>query len=460
MDRYGRKISETTGIIYLSPATKDESQINNSNNLVSTINRNVLLDPSLDGFFYRTDAIIIEKWQLWDDDDLTGSRPRPPASPFGLHQGLYHDDLTNEIHKYLRHMDDEERSSSCSSSSSSTDHNRHHHEKSKTFSHLHTGSFDPSSIPNNMGTKKLPIIIEKVVPNPMITRPPQYLLEQSDQSFNPFIPIQQSDNNCIPFSETYQINEHGEKITQDGNRILFMDVIQPNMIDNKLETKSYITPKSRRKRSKHIPIIDLRSVENLLQEKKFKQREKSIDKHEKNFEDNHLSTSDMLEVVESYFEDYQGRKSKLNNDDAQTMLEHFQGSHKKEHRRTKSPDNITHHRRRRKRSTLTAGPSVNYVERPAIRAPSQPKSIEPEQQSISTVLNNEQVDEYVSNVYGTPEKTSRPSSPINHQESQQSSTNTNKNIAIQQDYLSPFRYMQSSVNPLLFREYRNAFYGI
>jgi len=54
------------------------------------------------------------------------------------------------------------------------------------------------------------------------------------------------------------------------------------MIDNKIETKSYITPKSRRKRSKHIPIIDLRSVENLLQEKKFKQREKSIDKHEKN----------------------------------------------------------------------------------------------------------------------------------------------------------------------------------
>ncbi len=411
----------------------------------------------MDGFFYRTDSIHIEQWQLWDDDDLTGSRPHPPASPFGQHQGLYHDDLTDEIHRYLRHMDDEEHSSSCSCTSSSTEDNRHHRNKSKSkyntdpfnasFSHSHTTSFDPllSSIPNNMKMNKVPIIIEKILPNPMIIKPPKYILEQPQQLFNHSFPIQQINDNYIPFSDTYQINERGEKITKEGNRILFMDVIQPDKINNQLEPTPYITPRRHRKRSKHVPILDLRSIENLLQDKKSKQHRKPIDNH-------HLSTSDMLEVVEGYFEDYKGRKLKLNGDDAQIMLDHFESSNKKEHRRRRSnSNNKTHRHRHRSHSTFAGGPSINYVERSAIRPSSQPKFIEQEQQPIPSVSNNEQVNEYVSNLY----RTSQPSSPINHHESQPAN-NTDMTTVVDQDYMSPFRYMQSSVNPLLLREYRNA----
>jgi len=296
-------------------------------------------------------------------------------------------------------MDDEDYSSSCSSSSTSTDndrHHHHHHDKSKSkynpdqfnasFSHSHTSSFDPSSlIQNTMEIKKLPIIIEKVVPNPMLTRP------------------QQSLNNSISYSDTYQINEHGEKITQEGNRILFMDVVQPNIIESK----------KHRKRSKHIPIIDLRSFENLLQDQQSK----------KNLHNQDLSTSDMLEIIEGYFEDYKGRKLKLNGDDAQTILDHFEASHKN------NSNNKTHRRRRESHSTLSTGPSVNYVERSAIRT----LPTEQDQQSI-------------------------PSEQVNDS---QISNDPNNNIAgTDDDYISPFRYMQSSVNPKLFREYRHTFNGI
>jgi hypothetical protein len=254
----------------------------------------------------------------------------------------------------------------------------------------------------------------------MLTRPPQYILEQS----------QQPDDNSIPYSDIYQVNERGEKITQEGNRILFMDVIQPDIINNKHESKP---SKTHRKRSKHIPMIDLRTFENLLQDKQSKQ-------HEKNINNQDLSTSDMLEIVEGYFEDYKGRKLKLNGDDAQKILDHFEASHKKQHRQTSNSNNKTH-RRRRSHSTLTTGPSVNYVERSAIKPP----SIEQEQQSISS-------NEYVSNTYGT-------SSSPSHYDSQPSD-DTNNIPGIEQDYISPFRYMQSSVNPILFREYRHAFNGI
>jgi hypothetical protein len=311
-----------------------------------------------------------------------------------------------------------------------------------------------------MEIKKAPIIIEKVVPNPIKTRRRKYILEQPQQSFNQSIPIQQqTDGNYIPFSDTYQINERGEKITSEGNRIVFMDVIQPNVINDNIEPKPHLTPKSRRKHSRHVPVIDLRSVESLLRDKKSQQRRKSRDHKEENLEDPHLSTSDMLEIVEGYFEDYRGRKLKLNGHDAQTMLDHLESSNKKLHRRTSHSNEKTHRHHRRNHSTLTAGPGVNYVERPSIQPPPEPAAIEPPPQPVLSVSNTAQVDEYVSNIYGTPEKTSQPSSAINHQETP-SSNNTDPMAVTNPNYISAFRYMQSSVNPLLLREYRNVFNGI
>lgn len=412
----------------------------------------------MDGFFYRTDSIIIEKWQLWDDDDLTGSRPRPPASPFGQRQGLYHDDLTDELNRSLRLMDDEERASTYSCSSSSTDseeYRRRRRRRSRSKSRHRTeqfnsSSFDPSSTPTtpiHMRIKKAPIIIEKVVSNPLLTKPRQYAIEQpAQQLYNHPMPIQQPDEDYSSFSDSYQINERGEKITNEGNRILFMDVIQPTVVTNKLESKPYKAPKLHRKRSNHIPILDLRSVENLFQEKQSKyHRKNKLEKKHQN-----LSTSDMLEIVEGYFEDYKGRKLKLNGDDAQTMLEHFESSNPEEHQEIKTSERKT--RRRRSHSKLVAGPSLSYVERSAILLP----SIEAEQETVVIESNNEEANEYVSNIYGSTEKISRSPSPIIQQESQPS---TDPNTTTP-DYLSPFRYMQSSVNPLLFREYRNAFNGV
>jgi hypothetical protein len=366
-------------------------------------------------------------------------------------------------------MDGEE-PSSCSSSSTEYHHHHRRRSKSKTkhrtdplnasFSHSHTSSFDPSSsfIQNNMEMKKAPIIIEKVVPNPMITTHQKYSLEQPEQSFNP---IQQTDDNYSLFSDTYQINERGEKITKEGNRIVFMDVIQPDTINNNTtstttELQPYKPPRSHRKRSKHIPVIDLRSVENLLKKSKSKSHRKNDDNDEIPFENDHLSTSDMLEIVEGYFEDYKGRKLKLDSDDAQAILAHFESSHQTKHRQTSNPNNHHHHHRRRTHSTLTAGPGVNYVERPSIR----PKSIESQQQPIPSVLNNEQVGQYVSNIYGTPKNPSQPSSPISPHEPEPSNDVNQLTTATNLEYISPFRYMQSSMNPLLLREYRNNFQGI
>jgi hypothetical protein len=356
-------------------------------------------------------------------------------------------------------MDDEEPSSSCSCSSSSTD-DHHHRSKSKTkhqtdplnasLSHSHTSSFDPS-IQNNIEIKKVPIIIEKVVPNPMITTRQKYSLEQPEQSFNP---IQQTDEDYLPFSETYQINERGEKITKEGNRLVFMDVVQPNTINNNnnntAELQPYKAPRSHRKRSQHIPVIDLRSVESLMKKSKSKPSRNIADNEEIQFENDHLSTSDMLEIVEGYFEDYKGRKLKLDGDDAQALLDHVELSYQTKRRRRNSRN--THHHHRRTHSTLTAGPGINYVERSSIR----PKSIESQQQPTPSALNNEQVDQYVSNIYGPTINSLEPAATIPHGPESNNDVNQLTTVA-DPEFISPFRYMQSSINPLLLREYRNVF---
>ena len=343
-------------------------------------------------------------------------------------------------------MDDEERSSVCScssSSSSSTKHRRRHRHRRKSrhntdqfhasFSQSQTSTFNPSLV----SAQKAPIIIEKVVPNPMIALPqtsPQYASEQPQQSLISPNPDQQTNVNYIPYSNTYQVNEHGEKITQEGNRIVFMDVVQPNINNNKNEAEQYITPTPRshshrrRRRSKHIPVIDLRSIENFINKEKSKQRQKD----DNDSEDHYLSTADVLELVEEYFDDYKGKKIELNGDDADIMLQHIEASSKKiKHRRSKNSHNEA---RRGGHSLLTSGPSVNYVERPPIISP--------------PVFNSDPVNEYVTKMYGTSEKTEHETQPpVNNDEANQ-------------NYMSPFRYMQSSVNPLLLREYRNAYYQV
>lgn len=348
-------------MIYLSPATLDESAIDSYNNSVS---RQVLLDPSLNGFFYRTDFTVIEQWQLWDDVDSTGIRPRPPASPFGQNQGLYHDDLTGEIQQYLRHMDMEEHSSSSSRSTSSSECRRRHHRSpsksntlTKPFALARNSSFDPTTIPLSQPREqpKPPIIIEKILPNTLLSPRSPYALDQPHEILD---------------DEPYSINEHGERISREGNRLVYMDVIRP------LDSQS---TKIHRKRSKKVPVLDLRSLENLFHQSEHHQRS---------------SDSNHLEIVEGYFEDAHGRKMKLNGNDAQTVLERFETSNR-------------HHS-----STITSGPDINYVERPSqlpsIEAPVEQPTIKPEDMP---------------------------------------------------DIMSPFRYMQSSVNPLLLREYRHLFFN-
>jgi hypothetical protein len=358
-------------------------------------------------------------------------------------------------------MDDEDRSSACSCSSSSSRYYRKHRHRRKSrhntdqldtsFSHSQASSFKPPSfsLQSNMEmtrSQQAPIIIEKVVPNTMMTIPqasPQYVLEQPQQSFNPPAPLQQKNVNYAPYSSNYEINEHGEKITPGGNRIVYMDVVQPN----KTKEEHYITPtprsRSHRRRSKHIPVIDLKSVENFIKIEKSKQRKKQKDDNDS--EDNYLSTSDVLELVEGYFDDYKSKKVELNSDDAQAMLNHIATSPKKtKHRRSKSSYNNTH---RESRSILTSGPTVNYVERPSIVSPFQQPNI--------PVLNTDQVNEYVANIYGTSEKT------FESNESEHNNTEQfNNNAGVNENFPAAFRYMQSSVNPMLLREYRNAFTGI
>jgi hypothetical protein len=410
-------LTETTGTIYISPATDDDNQMDNH-----TITRNCLLDPSFDGYFYRTDASIIEQWQLWDDEgDITATRPRPPPSPFGQHEGLYHDDMAHEIHQYLRHMDDEENSSSSSSSSSSG--YRRHKERirlNRSFLRSQTGLFDPLSIQNNMEIKKpqqIPIIIEKVVPNPIIRLPQNRSRHVSEET-------QQ-----ISVIDTYQINDRGHKKAKERNRTVFMDLAHLNNAQSQ--------PRRRRRRSKHVPIFDLQTIKNLSHDRKSKQRrQSSIDTNEKST-DHSLPSIDMLEIVDGYFEDYKGKKVELNGRDAQIMLDQLQSSTKEKRDDISSIDSSNYEIRRRNHSTLSGGPSVSYGEHPVIIPPS-PHS-------------TEQMSNYETNIKS-----------IDDHEIQ-SDTNTVPDLNVpshlNDEFISVFRYMQSSVNPLLLRNYSQRFTG-
>ena len=379
-------------------------------------------------------------------------------------------------------MDDEDQSSSCSYSSSS-DSSKNHHQNphiiqqpiintsqyNASFSHSQKSSTNPSLLSlqhNNMMINRpqlAPIIIEKVVPNSMPIAPkqspkfimqqsPNFIMQQPRQSLLSSTSTKQTNIKYAPYSDTYQVNKRGEKFTKEGNRILFMDVIQPNIKNDKIVPEPYKTPKirsrSHRRRSKHIPVIDLQSVENFIKEhKKSKSRRISIDNNEQGFEDYRLATSDILEIVDGYFEDFQGRKMSLNGHDAQSMLDHLEATKKTRHRRKS---------RHRSHSILTSGPSINYVERASIQSLSQREFIEPPQQPISPEFNSEQVNEHVSNI---SENTIQSIESSKTQPEMEYLENNNTASMVDLDYMSPFRYMQSSINPLLLREYRNTLSG-
>ncbi|CAF0907767.1 unnamed protein product [Rotaria sordida] len=508
LDRFGRRLSEANGIIYISPAYDDDSSLNrtNTNRLTdeSTI-RNYLFDPTYGGFFYRTDGSLIEQWQLWDDDDnFIESRPRPPASPFGLHEGLYHDDTTHEIQRYLRRMDDEEPSCSCSCSgkslssssssisSTSTDysrqHSRHYSNKQQlindidqfdeSFSHLQTSSFEPILPQNNneiKQTKKAPIIIEKIIPKLTSSIPilnpnlPQQSLDSSD-------PVQELTTTTLSQTElpsfSYKINKRGEKITKEGNRILFMDVVQPNIHKIQVNPQSYQPPTShfrprRQRLSKKTPAIDIQSLQRFCDENNSKtQRYLYTDNKSQNHSNNtkHSTTSNMFEIIDGYFEDYNGRKINLNNHQAQLMINHFETLSKTNQQRnintissTNSSKIATHHRR--SRSTITTGPSVNYVERSSIPSFSliRKSSIVKQKPSTPSILTNEKFSEGVSSIYGTAPSIKSNSSSIYRHKRKPSISTTTTTVALNPTYISAFRYMKSSINPNFLQKYHDAY---
>jgi hypothetical protein len=446
-------------VIYISPANDDDSQLTRANgNRFTDKNmiRHYLFDPSYNGFFYRTDTTLIEQWQLWDDDDLNQSRPRPPASPFGLHEGLYHDDTTNEIQRYLRHMDDEDQSFTCTSTSSnqssnstmssvstkySRKQNRYHSNKSKPiadtdqfnleFSNLQTSSFEPVLPEKKSKIKKGPIIIEKVVPKPMLSIPilnPKLSPQSSD-------PIQESHVDCTQPADSssisYQINEHGEKITKEGNRIVFMDVVQMNTNQQPIDLQpcKSSTPRIRSYRhrtSKKIPMIDMRSIERSFNEKNSKNQQRlSLNPDNQP----HIPTPDPIESTDKKT---QQRKNSLISS-------------------THSSKNENH----RSHSTITAGPSINYVERSFIPPLSPKQIISPIQQNspIPPVLTNQKINEYISDIYGTARSIKSTSSSTTHQ----GNKSLNNTTVVNPMYVSAFRYMQSSMNRNLLEEYRNAY---
>jgi len=263
-------------------------------------------ENSENGYFYFTDGILIERWELWDDnsgdddDSRSISRPHPPDSPFGLHQGIYHDDLQEEFDESLRFIDeDEERLRS------SRKHCHHHHHRKSRFIST-PGSFDPTSIQR----KNVPIVIEKVLPQTTAT------------------------------TTTSSVCKPSNEIIEAKDQTIFLN--------------DHLLPR-RKKSSKHIPMIDLRKIED---------------------------QSDILDIIDGYFEDAKGQKLQFDGHDAQALIEELELLTTK-----------------KKKSEIKSPRTISYVERPP--------------------PNNEQ--------------------------------NADENNA---NYISMFRYMQSSVNPQFFHQYQ------
>ena len=490
VDRYGRKLSETNGVVYLSPANNDGSPLNQTglNQITDESNiQNYLLDPSLGGFFYRTDASLIGQWQLWDHDNSNETRPRPPASPFGLHEGLYHDDMTHEVQRHLRHMDNEEQSCSCSSTSKSSNSaktvstecsrrsSKHYSTKrdltnaiddfDNSLTNLPTSSLEPILSNNNyelQEIQKIPIIVEKVVSKSIL-----HILNPafSRQSLNYSNYPKKSDENSISQSNCslipYELNRHDEVIANEGNHILLMDTIQLRKNKGSINSQSYKAHSySHRKRSpRKLPIIDIQMIEQIYNEKNSKPEKRTgviTDSKSKDHNNNSsdLTISTMLDIIDGNFEGNNGNKIKLNNHENYSMINHFESMSKQKHNSTISSIN-SGTRHRYSQSMLTASPSLNYVERPSI------KSLSSSQLSLSLkkksfmplVLTDKKLNKYLSNIYGTVQVIKSSTSSTGSKQIKPIDNTTAMNTA----HISSFRYMQSSINPNLLREYYNEY---
>jgi hypothetical protein len=383
-------------------------------------------------------------------------------------------------------MDNEEPSCSCSYSSSqsststcsistgySRKQNRIHSHKPKfiddtdqfdaSFSNLQTSSFEPIVPQKNSKTKKTPIIIEKIVPKPVLSIPilnpklPQQSLDlfdseqESNMNYNP-----SSDFSSIP----YHINERGEKITKEGNRIVFMDVVQMNTNQNPIDLQSYrsATAHSKRQRAaKHIPILDIQSIERLFNETNSKNQQRTsinIDNKSKDPPNhiNHSTATDKLEIIDRYLEDYQGNNIKSTEHPVQSESSSIKNQRRKSSIISSTNNSKTETHPRRSHSSLMTSPPINYVERPLVPSSAEnPVSTIIKQNSpTAPVLTNEKLHRYISDIYGIPRSIQSASSSGTHQEIK-SSNNSNPG------YLSAFRYMQSSMNRNAFQEYPNAY---
>ena len=438
----------------------------------------------MSGYFYRSDAALVEQWQLWDDDDCFGSRPRPPASPFGQHAGLYHDDTTQEIQHYLRHMNDEDqpRSSHSSSgsskisrtSSSSTGSSRRRNSDddvglTKPLSLLQASSFEPQSIRHHRSSTAAPIIIEKVqrsspasipILHPALPDPPQHSYNTFDYSTPATAP-----------ALSYRINERGEKITSEGNRIVFMDIVRPTMA-NENPKDTPITapsathrarPKSYRRRSTHVPVLNIESIERLFQRSHSPgERRTSHNAHEAN----RLDTSDMIDFVNDYDGDHYGYRKKSEQPNLSPPLLPFERRRRKPSNASSNVSSTIGTRRQREPSTITGVSSLKYGERPFIPILSHnvgsSAAASSQQQHRghppASTFTEQQVNEYVSNIYGTARSRSV---STNHSELQPTPVNAplpmSQPAVMNPIYQSTFRYMPSSVNANLLREYRGAY---
>ena len=505
LDRFGRRLSEISGVIYLSPAhndtadrTKRRHRANHS--AKESANTDYLSDSSLDGFFYRTEASLIEEWQLWDDDQLSSTRPRPPASPFGLHEGLYHDDTTQDIQRYLRRMEDEEQTCSCASStstSSSSSHTSissspstnsspskseaHSDQFDASIAHIQVSSFEPERTGQKKTSRKAPIIIEKVQPNPLLALPilhPKLPRQRQIPSIKSIpLPDEEVEIAPVPLSDpfniSYQVNERGEKITKDGNRLMYMDVVRPAIRKQTDASDTHQSPKkplrTDRRRSSQIPIIDIQSLERLFQEKHVTERRTSSRNTDRQSNEHHrefrqLIASDMLPTIDDYFQYDEQHSSKSNRHEDPVTPTYMQAAdpQRKSIRTVSSVPSSTRRLHQRSHSIM---PSTHYGQQSPVSShrsreaqkvtlPLRLKPTHP----VSSTLTNEQLNEFVSNIYGTAGSVRSSSSSLNRPKVQAS---TNESFQPMQptslanhSYASAFRYMQSSINPNLLREYR------
>ena len=435
-------------MIYLTPANDDQSS-RRSKRLHASKSSSIqdyLTDSSLDGFFYRTNASVIEQWQLWDDDDQYGSRPRPPASPFGLHEGLYHDDMTQEIQRYLRRMEEEEEScSTCpdskskSSSESLSSFSSSGTESQKGELSDNTDQFDQSLTKLQVSSfepeRNAPIIIEKKVPalpvlDPIIPRARPRRKERRRRALETNVDYVPSTD---PFTVPYQINERGEKITKDGNRLVFMDVVRPTLNPQHPELPVYAATKSTRRRSTHIPILDLKSVEELFAEKKKSSRRRQsvhLDESEKRS----LTTTDLFRAIDQH-----------------SVLSSLSTTKRSSH----DP------------SPAARQPSISSRSHRSDK--SAPSLVEKKVYPTPPALTNEQLNQYVSNIYGAAGSVRSSSRSTSHRPVSASISSSMRSVsqtpiapspaAVHPSYMANFRYIQSSVNPHLLREYaQNAYY--